>query len=157
MKMKKRMGMKKRLKLKERLKTYISQLVLTAMLVITFSIPVYAAVNGTYINGREGKTYYNDFDVPLYNGVVYTTSGANTSDEVYVNVTNASVNFVEVGIYPADSEYMINGRFVMETPGLKSFSSVHQYPNQHIRLGFCRTGITGEDNYVKGRYYYNGV
>ena len=149
------MKMKKRMKRK--MKTCISQLVLTVMMVITFSIPVYAAVKGNYTYSTGGKTYCNDFDVPLYNGVVYTTSGANTSDEVYVNVTNASVNFVEVGIYPADSEYMINGRFVMETPGLKSFSSVHQYPNQHIRLGFCRTGITGEDNYVKGRYYYNGV
>lgn len=139
------------------MKTCISQLVLTAMLVITFSIPVYAAVKGNYTYSTGGKTYCNDFDVHLYNGVVYTTSGPNNTDEVYVNVTKATVNFVEVGIYPADSEYMINGRFVMETPGLKSFSSVRQYPNQHIRLGFCRTGITGEGNYVKGRYYYNGL
>ncbi len=149
------MKMKKRMK--RRMKTYISQLVLTTMLVITFSIPVYAAVKGNYIYSRKSKTYCNDFDVSLYNGVVYTTSGPNTTDEVYVNVTEASVNFVEVGIYPADSEYMINGRFVMDTPGLKSYSSVRQYPNQHIRLGFCRTGITGDDNYVKGRYYYNGI
>lgn len=157
MKMKKRMEMKKRLKLNEKLETCISQIVLTAILAITFSIPVYAAVKGNYTYSTGGKTYCNDFDVPLYNGIVYTTSGSNTTDEVYVNITKASVNFVEVGIFPADSEYMINGRFVMETPGLQSYSSVHQYPNQHIRLGFCRTGITGDDKYVTGRYYYNGL
>lgn len=145
------------MKMKKRMKTCISQLVFTAMLVITFSVPAYAAVKDAYKNGREGKTYYNDFNVSLYNGVVYTTSGANTSDEVWINVTKASVNFVEFGIYPAGSDYMINGRFSMDTPGLKNVSSVYQYPTQHIRLGFCRTGISGDGNYVEGRYYYNGL
>lgn len=108
------------------------------------------------------NTQYIDFNLPIYSGViVYTDSGPNNSGSAYIDVTESSLKYVEMGIYDAENEKLINGNKYMKNgmspidiPGSMSFSSVNQFPDQNISAGFYKTGISGE-NYISGRFYYN--
>ena len=108
------------------------------------------------------NTQYIDFNLPIYSGViVYTDSGPNNSGSAYIDVTESSIKYVEMGICDSDSKELINGNKYMKNgmspidiPGGMSFSSINQLPDQNICAGFYRTGISGE-NYVSGKFYYN--
>lgn len=141
--------------IKTRMKSCISRIVLTAGLVFTVGVPVYAANLET--STVKSSTPYVDFNnLVMYNGVVaYTGSGQNYSNTAYVSVTASSLGYSNVAAYDTIGQ-MTSNMYSMDTPGNVTISPAIKYPGQYIRVGFSRTGISGS-NYVTGKFYYNGL
>lgn len=142
------------------LKKHLTTGLLATALVFSLAVPVYAAVDAARDEViARGTTPYLDYELKLTNGnIVYTKSGQNTSYEAYVKMSSQSsgINDAQVATYDANGDWQISSKYFISEGENVSISNAIKYPEQYIKAGFLKNGISGTYT-IKGKFYYNGL